>query len=55
MTVRINGIDVSRAVRSIVVKEDAFERIFEIELVPELQSESGSAHRHIKGLKKAKN
>jgi hypothetical protein len=51
VTVRINGIDIAHIVRSVTVKID--EETIDIELLH--QSESGDAHRHLLGLKKAKN
>jgi hypothetical protein len=52
-TVRIDGVDLTRQIRVVTVRPE--EHIIDIELLPELRSETGEAYRHLQGLKKAKN
>lgn len=48
----IGNVDVSEIVASVLIKPEEKEVI--IDLKKELRSENGSAHRHLKGLQKAK-
>jgi hypothetical protein len=54
LVVRVNGVDISRVVESVTIQESGPDRVVSIELTPELRSQTGDAHRHLNGLKKAK-
>lgn len=52
LRVCIDGVDITGIVHSVLMKNEEGE-VF-IDLKKEFRSENGSAHRHLKGLQKAK-